>query len=416
MGISGAATYVFFGASSRALDAASYSALSVMWGLLYAVGNGVMQPIEQEVARAVSERRAKGIGAGPIIRRAAMIAAVLSVVVLAVGLPLATVLLEPLIGRNRGLQVAFLVGLVGLAVAHLARGVLSSHHRFRNYAMFFGTEGISRALLALLLAIVGVEAVGAYGILLAVTPFLGVGVALFRQKDLVEPGPEAPWNEITRALGWLLMGTVSLSLLIQGGTIAVGWLATDDQQEAAGVFLNGLQTARIPLFLFQAVLASLLPKLSRLAGLGEYGAFQHQIRRLVAAILAVGVVTTVAAALVGPIFVEVAFGSEVALGGRDLALLAASFIIIMASMVLDQSLIALSSHSRMAVGWLLALVVFVVVIALGDDLFLRVEMGLLVASVTALGWMGLMLRSRLRHHARVHELDLAETVADLPVQ
>jgi O-antigen/teichoic acid export membrane protein len=416
LGISGAATYVFFGASSRALDAASYSALSVMWGLLYAVGNGVMQPIEQEVARAVSERRAKGIGAGPIIRRAAMIAAVLSVVVLVVGLPLAAVLLEPLIGRNRGLQVAFLMGLVGLAVAHLARGVLSSHHRFRNYAKFFGTEGISRALLALLLAIVGVEAVGAYGILLAVTPFLGVGVALFRQRDLVEPGPEAPWNEITRALGWLLMGTVSLSLLIQGGTIAVGWLATDDQQEAAGVFLNGLQTARIPLFLFQAVLASLLPKLSRLAGLGEYGAFQHQIRRLVAAILSLGVVTTVAAALVGPIFVEVAFGSEVALGGRDLALLAASFIIIMASMVLDQSLIALSSHSRMAMGWLLALVVFVVVIALGDDLFLRVELGLLVASVTALGWMGLMLRSRLRHHARVHELDLAETVADLPVQ
>ena len=56
LAISGVATYAFFAISSRALDADAYSALGVLWGLMFAVGNGLMQPLEQEVARAVSAR------------------------------------------------------------------------------------------------------------------------------------------------------------------------------------------------------------------------------------------------------------------------------------------------------------------------------------------------------------------------
>jgi O-antigen/teichoic acid export membrane protein len=416
LGISGAATYVFFGVSSRALDAQAYSALSVLWGVMYAVGNGIMQPLEQEVARAVSHRRTQGLGSGPVVRRAATIGAGFTLAVIAVGLVLHSVVLDRWLGTNRGLQAAFLFGLVGFAVGHLTRGVLSSNHRFRSYGLFFGVDGLSRALLALLLAGVGYKTVGGYGLLLAFTPFLGVAAALFRQKGLVTPGPQAPWNELTSALGWLLIGTVSLSLLVQGGTIAVGILATDDQQAAAGVFLNGLQTARIPLFLFQAVLASLLPKLSRLAGTGDFDAFTHQLRRLVGTILGVGVVTTIIAAALGPWFVSIVFGSGSELGSRDLALLAAAFIIIMAAICLDQALVAMSSHSRMALGWLAAVIAFVVVIALGDDLYLRVELGLVAGSVVAFAWMVVCVMLRLRHHADVHELDLSEAVAELPVQ
>ena len=45
----------------------------------------------------------------------------------------------------------------------------------------------------------------------------------------------------------------------------------------------------------------------------------------------------------------------------------------MATICRDQ-VIALHAHSRMAIGWLVAFVLFVGVTALGDDLFLRVEM------------------------------------------
>lgn len=416
LAISGVATYAFFAISSRMLAPGDYSNLGVLWSLMFAVGNGIMQPLEQEVARAVSDRRANGIGPGPVIRRAITIGASFTLIVVVAAIVTHRVLLDHYLGSDGSLLVAFALGLVAFCAGHLTRGVLSSHHRFRNYSYFFSVDGIARVLLAGGLALAGVKAVGPYGLLLGVTPFIGIIAALFRQHGLMAPGPEAPWSELTKALGWLLMGTVSLSLVIQGGTIAVGILATPSEEQAAGVFLNGLQTARIPLFLFQAILASLLPKLSRLASTGGFDEFARSLKRLVGVILGLGVITTIVAAALGPLFISIVFGSETVLGSRDLALLSGSFILIMATICVDQALIALSSHSRMALGWLIALVVFVVVIALGDDLFLRVELGLLAASVTAFAWMTVWLVEHLRHHGRVHELDLAEAVAEFPAQ
>ena len=89
----------------------------------------------------------------------------------------------------------------------------------------------------------------------------------------------------------------------------------------------------------------------------------------------------------------------------------------MATICIDQALIALNGHSRMAAGWVLSLGVFVLVTAVaGPDLFLRVELGLLVASAFAFGWMVLMLAERHRHHARAHDVTLAEAAAELPIQ
>jgi O-antigen/teichoic acid export membrane protein len=415
--VNGIATYAFLGIANRTLSAAEYSAVGVFWALMFAVGNGIMQPLEQEVARAVSGRRAAGLGAGPVVKRAAVIGAGFSIVVTIVVIVLHK-WFEGWFNHDEMLVVAFVIGLVGFCAGHLTRGTLSSQRRYPAYAMFFGVDGVSRVILAVILAVIGVTVAGPFGLVMAITPFIGVAAALVRQKGLVEPGPEAPWNELTRNLGWLLMGTVSIALVVQGGTIAVGILAGPDQQGAAGQFLNGLQTARIPLFLFQAVLASLLPKLSHLSGSGQLDEFVSALRRLVLTILGFGVFTTIAAGLFGPFVIRIVFGTDSTLTGRDLALLAGAFILIMATICLDQALIALGAHSRMAVGWLLALGAFVGVTALGTDLFLRVELGLLAAALWAFAWMSICLWGQLRHPARrhVHDVDLAETLAELPLE
>lgn len=404
----------FLAVASRRLAPADYSSLVVLMAVLFGLGNGIMQPLEQELARAVSARRARGIGAGPVIRRAIVLG-----VTFATGVCVLVVVGQFFVKRdsiNGWLLVALVVGLMGFCAGHLARGVLSSHHRFGSYAAFFAADGISRLALAAVFGAVGVAAVGVYGMLFALTPFIGVAVALVRKHGLIDDGPVAPWGELTKALGWLLLGTVSLSVLLQASTIAVDWLATPDQSEAAGVFNNGLQTARIPLFLFQAVLAALLPKLSRLATTRDYDVFLVSLRRLVFAILALGAVATLAAAVLGPFFIEIVFHAQYGLTSRDLALLAGSFVLVMATICVDQALVALTSHARMAVGWFLSLVVFVLVTSMGDDLFLRVEIGLLAASAFALAWMSVNLVGRLRHHGRVHVLDLSEAVAELPIQ
>ena len=126
-------------------------------------------------------------------------------------------------------------------------------------------------------------------------------------------------------------------------------------------------------------------------------------------------VATLAAGLIGPVAIRIVFGSPTTLTGRDLALLAAAFIVIMATICLDQALIALHAHSRMAIGWALALAVFVGVTALGEDLFLRVELGLMAGALWAFGWMVVCLWERLRHHARADPIGLGESFAELPV-
>lgn len=408
------ASIAFFAIASRRLQPADYSALGVLWTAMFAVGNGIMQPLEQEVARAVSDRRAKGLGPAPVIHRAITIGAAFSLGVTVLLITTRTWLLDRWFNGDEWLVGAFIVGLIGFCAGHLARGVLSSHHRFGRYGLFFSVDGLSRVVLAGALAVVGTTLVGPWGVILALAPFLGAAAGLVGERGLLEPGPEAPWSELTAKLGWLLIGTGCISLVVQGGTIAVQMLATPDQAAAAGVFLNGLTTARIPLFLFQAVLASLLPKLSRLASNGQFDEFVVTLRRLVVLILGAGLVTTVAAAAFGPTFMERVYKSPETLSSRDIALLAGSFILIMATICLDQALVALNGHSRMALGWLLAFAAFVGVTALGDDLFLRVELGLLAASSVAFAWMTVFLVERLRHHGHLHAVDESEALAEIP--
>ncbi len=415
--VNGAATYAFFGIASRTLAAATYSAVSAFWAVLYALGNGIMQPLEQEVARACSARRAKGIGSGPVVRRAMVIGGSFWVLVSAAILLASTQgAFLKLFHDQRSLIYALVLGLGGFCVGHLTRGTLSSHHRFGRYGMFFTADGIARVVLAGVLGAAGVLVAGPWGAIMAVTPFLAAGAVLWRQHGLVEPGPAAPWPELTQNLGWLLLGTSSISLVVQGGTIAVGRLATSSQQAAAGQFLNGLQTARIPLFLFQAILASLLPKLSRQAETGKLAEFSAGLRRLVLAILGFGVIAVVGAAALGPFVIRIVFGKQTALTRWDLAMLAAAYIVIMATICLDQGLVALYAHSRMAIGWFCALLVFVGVTALGTQLFPRVEIGLLCSACFAFAWMLSCLWLGLRRHRQAHRFELADALADLPTE
>jgi len=55
------------------------------------------------------------------------------------------------------------------------------------------------------------------------------------------------------------------------------------------------------------------------------------------------------------------------------------------------------------------------VTALGDDLFLRVELGLLASSVWAFVWMSVCLWRALRHPTSADEIDLSESLAELAI-
>ncbi len=415
--IAGASAYGFLVVAARALGTDEYAPLSVLWVLALVAGPGLFVPVEQEIARALAARAVRGEGGGPVVRRAAALALILLVGILLVGAAAGPLLTDQLFAGSWVLLVAWLLCLAAACAAHLARGVLSGLGRFNAYARIVGGESALRFLIALGLVAAGVHTVGPYGLAVAAGPLLAVALALWGQSRVLGPGPPAPWSEVTVALAWLLLGSVLSMALVNAGPIAVQLLAGEDQEHEAGRFLAGLVIARIPLFLFQAVQASLLPRLSELASTGRTEELRERLGRLVVLVGAIGVAGTIGAGLLGPTVLRVLFGGEFDLGSRSMALLGLGSGAFMVAALLAQATIALGGHRPMGMAWAAGVAALVLTTALSsDDLFLRVELGTVAGGVVALAAQAIVLRSRLRKGVAIDPGDLIEAIHDMPLE
>ncbi|MGZ6978346.1 MAG: lipopolysaccharide biosynthesis protein [Acidimicrobiia bacterium] len=394
--VTGLASYGFLTITGRALGPERYGGLSALWALGFLLGPGACLPVEQEVSRALASRRARGLGGGPLVRRATIGTGVLAAVLVAAALAAGPWLVENLFDDEVLLLVGLVLLLAGYALEYLARGVLAGNARFGSYGVLLGAEAGSRLLVSVLLVAVGVATAGPYGVVLGIAPFIGVLASLTRREGLVTPGPPAPWRELSRAFGWLLAGSLFAQALINTGPILVQLLAPAGNDEATGQFLASLVIARIPVFLFQGVQAALLPRLAGHAGAGQVRDLRSETRRMTAAVGALCVVATAAAWLLGPTVVRLAFGADFALDRRDLAVLAAASCIYLLGLTLSQALIALKHQARVAVGWGIGIVTLAIVTILGHDLLLRVELGFLAGAGAAAVAMALLLASPMR--------------------
>lgn len=394
--INGLSTYAFLVLARRAVGDEAYGGLAVLWALLYILGPGLFQPLEQEVARATAARGSRYEGSAPVLRQAAKVgAAALSVVCVGVlvSWPLG---LAGMLDHKVEMLIALLLGLAAFAFAELCRGILSGRHKFKEYGRYFAAEGISRMLIAVVLAIIGVEIVGIYAVTVGAAFICGTLAAVWWIRPFVHPGPEAHINEITPALGLLLATSISEAFLLNVGPVAVSIIGDELGEEAPGVFLNGLIISRIPLFFFQAVKASLLPALTTSAADGDMDGFREVQLRLVGAVLVVAASSTVAISFIGPWLVEVLFNDE--LGSRDMALLSANGGGLMVLLSLSLGLVALD-HTRLAiVGFVVALVTFPIALQFASDPFLRVEIGLLAATVIGSVITAVLLRYEFARH------------------
>lgn len=394
--VGGLTAYGYLVVSGRVLGPARYASLSALWFLGFVAGPGCFLPLEQEVGRALAARRARGIGGGPVIRRAALAGGSLAAVLVVASLAASGPLMSDLFDRDALLLVGFLLVLVGYFAAHLTRGSLAGNGRFGPYGVLLGAEGTVRLLGCVALAVAGADRAGPYGLFIGIAPLAAVLIALRGQHGLVNPGPDSPWSELSSALGYLLAGAVLAQLLVNAAPLAVKVLATPSEQKIAGRFIAGVVVARIPVFLFQAVQAALLPKLAHLAGAGRLADFRRGLRRLVDAMAGLGVIATVAAVAVGPFALRILFGAEFQLTRRDLGYLAVGSVIYMLALILAQALIALKGHALAAAGWVVGVVTFVVVTAMGSDLLLRVELAYVAGSTASALAMAGLLVSRLR--------------------
>ena len=391
--VNGLAAYAFITLASRDLGPEAYTPVGLLWALSFLLGPGFFQPLEQEVARIVAARSDRRIG--PVVRTAGCVGASMVGLLGVLALLLGDRIRHDLFDGHGLLLVGLLLVLVGLGIGHLVRGVLAGLGRFGGYARYFIGDGVGRLVIALVL-VATAGGVGAYGLAVGLAPFIGVALALAGQRELSLEGPAEPVGAFSRALGALLVASVATALVLNMSPLAVEVLAGPDQADEPGRFLNALLIARVPLFFFQAVQASLLPRLSALVGAGRFDELVHVFRRLLGLVVGIGGVAVAVCALFGARIVELAFGADFAVERQDMVLLAGSSAVLMVALSFAQALMACRAQGRMALAWVLGLAAFPLVVALGDDLFLRVELGLLATVSVAAGSMAALLIARLR--------------------
>lgn len=414
--VAGIATYAFFKIGNVAVGGdKAFAPITALWFATFALAPGFFLPLEQELGRALAHRRALGQGTAPVVKKVVQLGVALTISVVAIIAIASPWIAEIYFGGNWFMVVALVLAFASYAPAHLARGICSGNGRFRSYAVIMGSDGVIRIVLCIALAIIGVTAVGAYGLAVAIAPLFAVAFVYKRGQLANDDGPPASWSEVTPNLGWLLLGSVFAASLLNAGPIAASLLANDDQDVLVTQFGQGVLLARIPLFLFQAVQAALLPRLSRLAAQGELDEFRSGLKRLMMVVLVVGVVGTTGAFLVGPWALEVVFDAD--LTGRTLALLAFSSACYMVALATAQAVIALKGHALVSIGWGIGVVAFIIGTWQGsDDVFRRVEIGLLASSIAAMVTFGLTLRYKLMIGVVPDQDSIMDAITDMPFE
>ncbi len=414
--IAGVATYAFFKVGTVAMGGTEeFAPIASMWFAVFFLAPGFFLPLEQELGRALSYRRAIGQGGKPVVQKVLRIAGILLAVIALVILAASPLIARFYFDGDWFMVVALIAAFVAYAPALIARGICAGTGRFTDYAVVLGSDGIIRILLCIGLAVVGVTAAGAYGMAIAIAPLFAVAYVYRRGALATEPGPEAEWSEVTPNLGWLLIGSVCAAALLNAGPITASLLADSSENSLVSQFSYGVLLARIPLFLFQAVQAALLPRLSRQAARGEFDEFRSGLKRLMYVVLAVGVVGTAGAFVLGPWVLGIVYDAD--LSSRTLAMLSLSSAVYMLALATSQAVLALHGHALVALGWAIGVAGFLLGTWLSsDEVFRRIEIGLVVSSLAALLTFAIALHYRLRAGAVPNQQSMMDAITDMPLE
>jgi O-antigen/teichoic acid export membrane protein len=381
--VGGVSIYVFVRLGQEALGQDGFKPIVSLWFVMFALVPGFFLPLEQEVSRSVAHRRALGDGVRPVVRKVAPVAAAITLL-LVVAVALArTRLTNDLFEGSAVVTLALVIALVGYAPFHIARGICSGLGHFRIYSLMIALDGLLRVIACAVFLLAGLDRVGPYALMVAVVPLV-IAVGAFGSGRLrTSPGTPASWGELAPNLGWLLLGTLCSGALINAGPLTVDLLGEGTAPEVVTRFGNAVLLARIPLFLFQAVNAAMLPRLTQLVTLGNATEFRAVLRRLFTLVGGVGVIGVVGAFIAGPWVLDLVYDGGI--DRRTITLLAFASAVYMLAQACAQSVLSMSGHVFVAVGWVTSFASFVATAAWSsDDLFLRVELALITSAAVAL--------------------------------
>lgn len=413
--IAGLSSYAFFKVGQVALGKDNFKPIVALWFATFVLAPGFFLPLEQEMGRALAHRRALGHGGRPVVARVVPLGVGIAAVIVTVLAGFSSLATREFFEGFGLVTAALIVAFLAYAPTHLARGICSGQGRFAAYGIVMGTDGFVRVVGCIVLWQLDVTNVGAYAMLVALSPLTGVIIVGFMGELRTDPGPPAAWTEVTPNLGWLLLGSLMGAGLVNAGPIAIDILAQTGETEKVTRFGNGVLLSRVPLFLFQAVQAALLPRLARLAAQGDLSEFRRGFRQLMGVVIFVGIVGTIGSFALGPEVLDLVYDGG--LDRRTLTLLALGSAVYMVALATAQAVIALHGHARVGLGWLTGMITFLLCAwKSSDDLYLRVEIGLVASSLAALAVFVVSLRRLLAAGATLDIHSLSDALSDRPLE
>ncbi|MCX4691821.1 lipopolysaccharide biosynthesis protein [Streptomyces sp. NBC_01408] len=378
----GAASYVHLMAAGHSLDTEGMASLSVLWTILMSVGIGLFFPVEQELTRIVAAHRVGGHGVSGVLRRVTVLTVAMSALLLAGMAIAARPLADTFFYGRVDMVVALGVAFVALAASNVTRGVLAGLGRFAPFGWQLGIDGVLRIGLAVGFALAGVRSPLAFALILVIAPLVAVLVTLRPVRQGLGPGPADTWTGLLGGLGPLIASTLLSQVVVNAAVVSTKLLAPAEGALVAGL-LNAIVLARVPLFVFGSLQASLLSGLSAAAAAGDRAGFSKLLGRTCLVVTALGVAGGVPATLLGPWLIQVLFKAEDGLGQAVFFWISAGTLFYMLAMVLGQALMVLRKHSLQLLGWAVATLVLLGVTLLPGEVATRVSLAYTLAALTA---------------------------------
>lgn len=368
-GAAGALTYGFFAIGSHKLSVHEYGVLVALWAAVFISFSTICRPIEAYLSREISDAEARSQGLGRVLGEGSkvqggMLAAFLVAVLVARG-PIE----DRLFDGSALFFWMFVLAVVGFSCDFFARGYLAGRRLFGVYSALLIFESGSRIVCAAALGLGLASGKDLAGIAVAVAPFgslLPVFWLLGKQSRASRPEPPEPDPQARNVSAGAFTASVFVILLAEQTFVSLGPLlvkATDGGSAETGLIFNELVLAIAPLLLFQAVLATLLPHLTRLRH-DESDQFDRSVRTTLQAVAAFAALAFVVVAAIGPPVMTLAFGDNLDYGRTGLLIITVGMGFYLAASTLNQAVLAHGWARQAAARWALCAALFVVWFAL----------------------------------------------------
>ena len=372
---SGALIYAFHVLAARSLGPSAYGQIAVLWAAMFLVVMMIFRPLEQTISRALADRRERGEEVRSVLRSVGVLGAAIALALVLAGVLAHDEISERLFLGDGTMTTLLVCGIVGYGASYLVRGVLAGVRWFPGYGIGLIADAVARLLIAAPLLFVASKLTAAAAVVCAGLIGGLVPLVLGRRSlhGVLARGNGDPRFHFGSALAFA--GPASLialgdQVLINGGPLLVMAAGGSDASKVAGVVFAATMLVRIPVFLFQGALASLLPNFTVLQATADARRFRRTVLQGVAVLLAAGASIVVGAALFGPESLRILYGPEYEVDRLPLVLLGFGVGCWLAAMTVSQALLAGDRGGRAAAAWIGAAVLFVVLYPVlpGDEL------------------------------------------------